>query len=249
MKANSSFLRLLEIQDRKEAERKGLERPTEADFPAIPGGTTVVESYHQPTSLDTAAIRGTTATTDSTATTKTTATTDTTGKWSRPNLAQLNLKIPKSLAEKFKVWCYLNRRNQTQAFCDAIQLLMAGDGSGGTTATTATAATTNTACGTTATTLLIDDFDDDDGIISLYESLTGNHATAADRQILTDLHQQHPDHIRVGILLSVLRSKKRINSLRYCIGAIEEAAQMSPQQTRDYLGYLRQKADQRRARS
>jgi hypothetical protein len=237
MKPNSSFLRLLEIEDRKkaEAEKGGLQPVRLADVP-IPGGTTVVDSYHQE------ATSGTTGRTDTTSTTTTmdrTATSSTSGSWSRPNLEQVNLKIPRHLAEKFKMWCYLNRRSQSQAFCDAVNILM---GSGGTTDRTATCGSG----GRSATTLLIDDLLIDD-IISHYEALTGNKASAADRQTLSEMQNQHPDHNRVGILLSVLRSKSRINSLRYCLGAIEEAAQMPPAQAREYIGYLRQKVDQRKS--
>jgi hypothetical protein len=88
---------------------------------------------------------------------------------------------------------------------------------------------------------LIDDKTDDD-IINLYEKKIGKKATTADHQTLAELRQKfQPDHIRVGILLSILRAQKPINSLKYCAGAIAEAATLSPKEAESYLAYLRGK--------
>jgi hypothetical protein len=71
-----------------------------------------------------------------------------------------------------------------------------------------------------------DDHDDhdDDQIIIIYEQMTGNRATARDRRTAEEIHHFRLDLVRQGIALSMSRARTKINSLRYCQGAIEELA-------------------------
>jgi hypothetical protein len=216
-------------------------RPTDVVIPPAPpveispsGGTTVVPSYHAPDTTATTAIRGTTATTDRVDAASRAA-------WSRPNLEQLNLKIPRQFAEKFRMWCFMNRMSMAQAFVRSAQSLM---DSGGT--------TNGGSGGTTATTLLIDDLMTDDiinrEVVSLYEELTGNKFTDADRRFLEEIKNIPPDRQKIGIALSVARAKNKINSFRYCFGAIQEAAESTSDLT-GYLEYVRSKIARKQQRT
>jgi hypothetical protein len=184
------------------------------------GGTTVVASYHQPE---------TTATTGSSSSSGTTEpiNSDEQKKWVRPNLAQLNLKIPNQLASKFDMWCFANHMSKAEAFAKAVELLLAS----GTTATTSPS-------GTTATTLLIDDLKTEDNIIiSLYCELTGNKWKTDDLMMLRELRSENipTDKIEAGIVLSVFRCRTRVGSLRYCRGAILEADESGMAEARLYV--------------
>ena len=82
--------------------------------------------------------------------------------------------------------------------------------------------------------------DDDDAssaaIFEFYAERTGNPVRASDRQTLAQLCS-YPEHVvKAGILLSLLRSRSRINSLKYCVGAIEECAQQKAGE--EYFNYL-----------
>jgi hypothetical protein len=151
--------------------------------------------------------------------------------YERPNLEQLNTRLPRHFVEKIKLFAFTRRMPVAQLIQVALEDYIAR-------ASTVSGASTDS----TTSTLLIDDKTDDD-IINQYETLTAKKFTTGDRQTLAELRQKHhPDHIRVGILLSVLRTTKQINSLRYCTGAIAETATLSPQEAESYIAYLRKKA-------
>lgn len=150
--------------------------------------------------------------------------------YERPNLDQLNARLPRYFVEQVKLYAFMQHMPVAKLIQVALEEFMQR-------ASTDRSASTNS----TTSTLLIDDKTDED-IISLYEKLTTRKFSASDKQTLAELRQQHePNHIRVGILLSVLRANKRINSLKYCVGAIGEAASLSPQKAEEYLRYLRNK--------
>jgi hypothetical protein len=185
------------------------------------GGTTVVDSYHQ------SASRGTTEKSASRGTT-----------WERPNLEQLNLKIKRQVAEKFKIWCSLNGISLARGFEKAVAILV----DGGTTGSTGSVVPPTT-------TSLIDDLDDDDNIIiAFYRELTGNKFTDSDKQALKEMRSSGmtSERIQMGIALSVYRTKKRINSFRYCCGAMNEAAEARIQMPKNYIAHVKSKIKQRR---
>jgi hypothetical protein len=154
--------------------------------------------------------------------------------YERPNLEQLNARLPRHFVEQVRLFAFMHHMSVAKLILVALQEHIAR-------ASTLLGASTDS----TASTLLIDDDDDvsrNTGIINLYEKLTGKKSTTADRQTLTELRQQYNlDHIRIGILLSALRAQKQINSLRYCAGAVAEAAALSPKEAESYLAYLRKK--------
>jgi hypothetical protein len=53
--------------------------------------------------------------------------------------------------------------------------------------------------------------------------------------------------IQTGVLLSVLRTKTRVNSLKYCIGAIDEAAKAGPNATYPAMARTQGREDARTA--
>lgn len=182
-----------------------------AEQRAASGGTTVVPSYHAPDTTDTTATNSTSGTTE---------------KWSRPNLEQLNLKIQRQIKAKFEMWCLQNGMSMAQGFREMVERVTTS--SGGTTDTTATA-------------LLIDDSSEIDDIVSLYRNLTGNKWTDADRQALSEIQGVPAMRIMVGVALSVARAKTRVNSFRYCHGAIAEAADSPVADVQQYLAYVKSK--------
>lgn len=91
--------------------------------------------------------------------------------------------------------------------------------------------------------------DDDDtsssaAILEFYAEQTGNPLRASDRRALAEI-SHHPEHIiKAGILLSMLRVRTRVNSLKYCLGAVAECAEGKVGE--DYLKYLAGKLELRR---
>lgn len=60
--------------------------------------------------------------------------------------------------------------------------------------------------------------------LDYYAKHTGNEVKERDRQTARLLSGFQGPAIKAGILLSVMRAKARIHSLKYCVGAIQEAA-------------------------
>jgi hypothetical protein len=83
--------------------------------------------------------------------------------------------------------------------------------------------------------------DDDDNasssaLLDFYSEQTGNAVRASDRRTAAEL-SRHPEHVaKAGIVLSLLRARSRINSLKYCVGAVEECAENRAGE--EYLRYL-----------
>lgn len=88
-------------------------------------------------------------------------------------------------------------------------------------------------------------FDDADETLSFFEKWTKRKASKKDRETLADLQSsgKSANLIKIGILISVERSKSPINSLAYCVGAIEESADKMPDSKthESYLFYLTNK--------
>jgi hypothetical protein len=84
------------------------------------------------------------------------------------------------------------------------------------------------------------DQDDDDSssaaVFAFYSRHTGNFVNANDRQAYRAVAHLPERVIYAGILLSLLRAKRHVNSLKYCLGAIREAADMRP--SAEYVNFL-----------
>lgn len=66
----------------------------------------------------------------------------------------------------------------------------------------------------------------DDAIVSHYEKWTGNRfGSDSDLKAYRSVQHYHPLVIQAGVLLSVWRTKTRVNSFAYCVGAISEVAE------------------------
>jgi hypothetical protein len=94
--------------------------------------------------------------------------------------------------------------------------------------------------GNRATTIRLDDLEDslkDDAII-FYQKWSGNRATEKDRQAYKEVAHLNANVIKAGILTSIMRAKQKINSFRYCIGAIQEIAEAGIGSENEYLRYL-----------
>ena len=89
--------------------------------------------------------------------------------------------------------------------------------------------------------LMIDD-EIGNNIISHYEKWTSNKARQTDLEALQELRQIPLEAVKCGILLSVLRAKGRVNSLRYCVGAAKEVAGSGQNDLGAYRKYLESKA-------
>jgi len=89
----------------------------------LESGTTVVAGYHQPVTTVTTDSSGTTATSGASNEGPLVIGSSQKDAWARPNLAQVNLKIPRAEAEKFRLWCFENRISLNQAFVIAWQTL------------------------------------------------------------------------------------------------------------------------------
>jgi hypothetical protein len=71
------------------------------------------------------------------------------------------------------------------------------------------------------------DLIDDDEIIIIYRELTENRPTARDRAAAEEIREIPPEIVRQGIALTLKRAPTKVNSLRYCLGAIREVAEAS----------------------
>ncbi len=84
----------------------------------------------------------------------------------------------------------------------------------------------------------------EDEALEFYSSVTGNPIRESDRQLCQELLKNGLAPFKVGVLLSVARCKTHVNSLRYCAGAIEEAAQHPQAGSDSYIRYLTEKIRQ-----
>lgn len=94
--------------------------------------------------------------------------------------------------------------------------------------------------------VLIDDYDEakTDEVLIFYQLQTGNRVTRKDREALAEVAHLAPHVVKAGVLLSLMRAKKKINSFRYCLGAIEEMAESGAGS--DYLDFLLSKLEDKK---
>ena len=140
----------------------------------------------------------------------------------RVRRVQWNTRISKQLAEKVEIWCFVNKVSKQDATERALASMLASEH---------------------ATKLARIDIDSNDGsteddMLIFYRRWTGNRVTDRDREALKEVEQYHPNIIKAGILITITRAKNRINSFRYCVGAIEEAAASPVKPDGDYIKYL-----------
>jgi hypothetical protein len=139
---------------------------------------------------------------------------------SRTERIKIGVRLPAHKVEKYKLWCFINKVDLQAAIEKGMDYVTGLPGDQ-----------------TTAINDLID-LDDtlNDDISIFYQKWTRNKFTDKDKKTLEEIQHLAPHVIKSGIVISVVRSKNKINSLKYCVGAIEESATtgVGP----EYLEYL-----------
>jgi hypothetical protein len=136
--------------------------------------------------------------------------------------AQLNTRVKKHLYEQMEIYRFLHKMTIRQFIEGAI----------------ATKLQSNQATKQQRIDLDPDDALKDEDILLFYRRWTGNQVTEKDRHAFKEVEHLHPNIVKAGILISIIRAKTRINSFRYCIGAIQEAADSPVKPDGDYIRYL-----------
>ena len=137
--------------------------------------------------------------------------------------AQLNTRIRKQLNEQMEIYCFFHKVSKREFIESAIATKLQSDNA-------------------TKQPRIDNDLDDgltDEEIFIFYRKWTGNRITDGDRKFYREIQHFAPHVIQCGILLSLQRAPTRVNSLRYCKGAIEEMAASGA--GRDYVTYLMRK--------
>jgi hypothetical protein len=88
--------------------------------------------------------------------------------------------------------------------------------------------------------ILIEDKDENktDEVLIYYRKVTGNRVTKKDEEARQEARGFSIEACKIGILTSVLRAPVKINSFRYCLGAIEEAASAPIHEPGQYMTFL-----------
>lgn len=157
---------------------------------------------------------------------------------SREGKALLTSRQPVQLLESFDFWCHKRRVDKQLVLGLAIQAILDGR-------LNLDIQDSQSARGHPNALLMIDDEKGLD-IINHYSLWTSNEPRQSDMEALEELRQLPIESVKCGILMSVLRAKGRINSLKYCVGAAKEAANTPDLNTPEYLRYLEQKARRRK---
>jgi hypothetical protein len=139
---------------------------------------------------------------------------------SRKERIKIGVRLPAHKVEKYKLWCFVNKVDLQDAIEKGMDWVTGG------------LVDQSTA---------INDLDDKDDLLNddaliFYQRWTKNKITEKDKQALDEVKHLAPHVIKAGILMSIVRSKQKINSFRYCLGAIEEVAESDP--SPEYFTYL-----------
>lgn len=129
------------------------------------------------------------------------------------------LRLPIQKLKKWELWCHLNKIDFQDAVEQALDWL--------------TSQPVNH--------VLIDDLEDagtDDDVLIFYHRWTGNRITKKDKDARELVRRFADDICKIGVAISVYRSKTKINSFKYCVGAIEEASETPVEDKNSYLRYL-----------
>ncbi len=132
---------------------------------------------------------------------------------------QKTCRLPVQKLEKWELWCYLNKVD----FQDAVEMAL------------------DKFTGQPVTHILIDDLEDNketDDVLIFYRKWTGNKISKKDRDARETVRKFSDDDCKIGIATSVFRATAKINSFKYCIGAIQEAAASPIKDRREYLNHV-----------
>lgn len=168
----------------------------------------------------------------------------------RPGVEKITVRVPTQKARKFKLYCALNgleQRNVIEELLDHLFASMSGRPDG------------QTALNQISDDLMCDDEarfltssssqslkGRPDGqenldakrrdVLAYYVRLTGNPVKQNDHDALDSVIDLSTYAIKCGIGKSMILCKSRVNSFRYCLGAIEEIAESGVTET--YLAYM-----------
>jgi hypothetical protein len=138
---------------------------------------------------------------------------------SRRNRKLKGLRLPVQKLQKWEMWMFLNKVD----FQDAVEMAL------------------DWLTSQPVNHVLIDDLEDagtNDDVLIFYHKWTGNRITQKDKDARETMRKFSDDICKIGIAISIYRTKTKINSFKYCIGAIEEAAETPIQDNQEYLKYL-----------
>jgi hypothetical protein len=85
-----------------------------------------------------------------------------------------------------------------------------------------------------------------EALLAYYTKWTGNQVLERDWQAMRLALSYTPIAVKAGILMSILRTKTRVNSFKYCLGAIDEVAKAGIISSTDYVRYLELKVEKAR---
>ena len=83
-------------------------------------------------------------------------------------------------------------------------------------------------------------------LLAYYAKWTGNPIRESDWQAMRFALFYTPAAIKAGILMSILRTKTKVNSFKYCLGAIDEVAKAGIVGSVDHVRYLEMKVEKAR---
>jgi hypothetical protein len=83
-------------------------------------------------------------------------------------------------------------------------------------------------------------------LLAYYAKWTGNQIRENDWQAMRVALSYAPTAIKAGILMSILRTKTKVNSFKYCLGAIDEVAKAGIVGSTDHVRYLEMKVEKAR---
>jgi hypothetical protein len=168
---------------------------------------------------------------------------------SRISRKLVSVRLPTQKLEKYKLWCFINKVDMQDAVEEALDWLTGQPDSQTATINdlidsnddrrdediASSRSTLNSGQLDSQTASPVDD-DAKEGVLNFYSRTTGNRIKENDRQALKEVAHLEPYIIKAGIITSILRAKNRINSFRYCLGAIQEIDEAKPDVS--YLHYV-----------
>jgi len=259
------FERLREVAEQKQRERSGLAPVRPADFPSLPvdpslasntplaskeGGfaskfASKSEKLAGKSASGTLPANDALLANDDLANTNLPANTRTYPSWQVP---KVTVRIPNELQDALRFIGLSKGLSFQDAVLLAIHGLLASEGlpaNGGLPA--------NAIC--QSTDQMIDDVagisassvkERPEELLSYYAKWTDNPIRESDWKALRAVFGYSPTAIKAGILMSILRTKTKVNSFKYCLGAIEEVAKAGIVSSADHVRYLEMKVEKAR---
>ena len=150
---------------------------------------------------------------------------------SRVARSRKHLRLPTQKLERWEVWCTVQRKDFQQLVEEALDFYFYNlDAQAPSIRSddldrSMTLSSSRSSIGRPGACGAADDAEKH--LLNFYCEATGNRLKSADKAVYRErLASLAPYIVKIGIITSVIRSKTRINSLNYCVGAIEEIAEV-----------------------